>query len=146
MVLFAVQILTCGLAFVTQVLFLTSWLETQVTGQHRSLQENYVFSKKKKIAYDLRDGDLGWEAPIHNATLHIDHVGTRGHMTNGKQNIFSSARPMATKPCLVVVYDEGTSPMMSHDPLTPWLHRVTWQIKTLISPLPKGLWSPNFAG
>ena len=61
----------------------------------------------------------------HNATLHIDHVGTRGHMTNGKQNIFSSARPMATKPCLVVVYDEGTSPMMSHDPLTPWSHRVT---------------------
>ena len=37
----------------------------QVTGQHRSLQVNYIFSK---LTSDLRGGDLGWEAPTHNGT------------------------------------------------------------------------------
>ena len=32
---FAVQSLTCELELVTKMLFLTSWLETHVTGQHR---------------------------------------------------------------------------------------------------------------
>ena len=38
-------------------------------------------------------------------------------MTNGKQNISSCTRSMATKFGSVVAYDEGKSPMMSHDPL-----------------------------
>ena len=50
MVLFAVQVLMCGLESSTQMLFLTGWLETHVTGQHRSSQENYVFSPKTDIA------------------------------------------------------------------------------------------------
>ena len=44
---------------------------------------------------------------------------------------------MATK--LGSAYDDGNSPMMLHDPLTTWSHEVTWQIESLISPLPKDL-------
>ena len=49
MVLFAVQVLTCGFESATKMLFLTGWLETQVTGQQSSLQVNYVFSTKTDI-------------------------------------------------------------------------------------------------
>ena len=41
-------------------------------------------------------------------------------MTNEKQNISSSARPMAAKRGRVVAYDEGNSPMMSQDRLITW--------------------------
>ena len=41
-------------------------------------------------------------------------------MTNEKQNMSSSARPMATKLGEVVAYDDGKLPMMSHDPLITW--------------------------
>ena len=33
----------------SKMLFLTDWLETQVTGQHRSLQVSYVFLRKTDI-------------------------------------------------------------------------------------------------
>ena len=49
MILFAVHVLTCRLEFATKMVFLISWLETQVTGQYRSLQVNYVFSTKTDI-------------------------------------------------------------------------------------------------
>ena len=43
-----------------------------------------------------------------------------------KNNISSSAKPIAIKCGRVVVYDEGNSPMMPHDPLTTWSREVTW--------------------
>ena len=49
MVLFAVQVLTFGLQSGTEMVFLIGCLKTQVTGQHRSLQKNYVFSTKTNI-------------------------------------------------------------------------------------------------
>ena len=39
----------------------------------------------------------------------------------------------------VVVYDEGNSYMMPDDPLTMWSREVTWQIESLISPIPQTL-------
>ena len=47
MILFAV--LKCQLKSATKMLFLTCLLETKATGQHRSLQINYVFSAKTDI-------------------------------------------------------------------------------------------------
>ena len=47
MILFAV--FTCELKSATKMLFKTYFLETQATGQHRSLQVNYVFSTKTDI-------------------------------------------------------------------------------------------------
>ena len=49
MVLFAVHVLTCGLESAIELAFLTGWLKTQGTGQHRSLQVNYLFSIKTDI-------------------------------------------------------------------------------------------------
>ena len=88
MVLFAVQALTCGFESATKMLFLTGWLETQVTGQHRSLQVNYVFSTKTDIG--RARWWLVWEAPIHNVTKPIEHVGMWSQMTNTKQYILFS--------------------------------------------------------
>ena len=31
---------------------------------------------------------------------------------------------------------------MPHDPLTTWSREVTWQVKSLISPIPQSLWPP----
>ena len=45
-----------------------------------------------------------------------------------------------------MVYDEEKSPMMTHDFLNTWSHEVTWQIKSLISPITKSLWPPNLTG
>ena len=49
----------------------------------------------------------------HNVTWPSDHIVTWRHVTNQKQNISSSARPMATKLGRVVTYDEGNSPIMT---------------------------------
>ena len=49
MVLFVVQVLTCGFESATKMLFLTGWLEAQVKGRHSSLQVNYVFPTKTDI-------------------------------------------------------------------------------------------------
>ena len=49
MVLFAVQVLTCGLESATEMVFLIVWLKTQVAGKQRSLQVNYVFSTKTDV-------------------------------------------------------------------------------------------------
>ena len=60
-------------------------------------------------------------------------------MTNEKQNLLSSARALALKRGRVVAYDEGNSPMMSHNPLTTWLRVVVLQIESFISPIPQSL-------
>ena len=115
------------------VLFLTGLIKTQVTGQHRSLQVNNVFSTK----IDIRPAR--WWERHPSIMLH-------NPLTIEKQNISSSAKPMTTKIGRVVAYDEGNSPMMSDYPLITWLREVTWQIKSLISPIPHNLWPPNIKG
>ena len=45
-----VAVLMCELKSATKMLFLNCFLETQTTGQHKSLQVNYVFSTKIDIA------------------------------------------------------------------------------------------------
>ena len=38
--------------------------------------------------------------------------------------------------------DEGNTLMELHDHLIMWTHEVTWQIKNIVSLLPKDLWAP----
>ena len=91
---------------------------------------------------------------------------TWGYVTEQKQNISSSAKPMATRPGRVVTYDKRTSPVMfmaiklsklmtygevntsikSHVFLTTWLHNVTWQTKNGIFLPSEDFWPSNFAG
>lgn len=42
-----------------------------------------------------------------------------------KTTIYFSTKFMVTKADMVVAYDEGNSPMISHDPLTTWLREIT---------------------
>ena len=46
---------------------------------------------------------------------------------------------MVTKLDRVVDYDEGHSTMISHDTLNTWSREVTWQIKSLKSPILQNL-------
>ena len=120
----------------------TRLARTQINTDHYRF--SYVFLAKT----DRRPAWWGItmrNTPIMPQNL-FDHVLMWGHMTNLKQNISSSARSIATRPGRVVAYDDGILHMMSHDLLTTWSREVMWQIEGLISPLLKGLWSPNFAG
>ena len=49
MVLSAIHVLTCRLQSATKMLFLTGWLETQITGEQRLLQFNYIFLSETNI-------------------------------------------------------------------------------------------------
>ena len=50
---------------------------------------------------------------------------------------------MATKLGMILTYDEGNAPVMSHDPLTTRSREVTWKFKNLISPIPQRLLPPD---
>ena len=46
-------------------------------------------------------------------------------------------------------WQDGNLPwwtIKSHDPLITWFYEITWQTKTIISPLPQNLWPPNLTG
>ena len=51
--------------------------------------------------------------------------------------------PMATKLGRMMTDFEGILPIKSNDPLVTWLSEITWQTKTIISPLPQCLCPPN---
>ena len=53
---------------------------------------------------------------------------------------------MASERDRVVAYDKKNSLMKLHDPMTTLSREVTWQIKSLISPIPQSLWPPNLRG
>ena len=53
--------------------------------------------------------------------------------------------PMAIKFGRRTTYIEGLLPMKLFDHLITWSYKITWQTKTIISPLPQCLWPPNFA-
>ena len=69
-----------------------------------------------------------------------------GHVTKWKLNISPSTRPMITKLCRVVTYDEGNLLIMpTRDSVTTKSCEVMWQTKNKISPLPQCLWPLNLA-
>ena len=107
---------------------LTSYRSTQVSGQHRSLKVNYVFSTKTNI------GPVQDER--HPPTMPHDHLTAWScevmWQIKNKNVLFYKAHSYQT--------------MMPRDPLTTSSCEVMWQNESLISPLPQGLWSPNFAG
>ena len=50
---------------------------------------------------------------------------------------------MATKLGRVITDLDGLLPVKAHDPLIIWLYEITWQTKTIISPIPQSLWTPK---
>ena len=53
---------------------------------------------------------------------------------------------MTTKIGRVMVYGIGPPCEKSHDSLITWLHVVSRQIKSVMSPIPQVLWTPNLTG
>ena len=53
---------------------------------------------------------------------------------------------MTTKLGRMVTYFEGLLTIRSLIPLITWCCKVTWQTKTIISPIPQCLWPPNLLG
>ena len=53
---------------------------------------------------------------------------------------------MATKLGRVETYHEVLPPIKSCNPSTAWSCKITWQTKTITSPLPQCLWRLNLAG
>ena len=53
--------------------------------------------------------------------------------------------PMAVKPCKVSIYNEEPPSINSQGPLITWYLKFTENIRSVISLLPQGLWSPNLA-
>ena len=53
---------------------------------------------------------------------------------------------IATKLGVLITYLDGLLPIKSLDPLIVWSCQITWQTKSIISPIPQCLWPPNLAG
>ena len=60
----------------------------------------------------------------------------RDHVTNFK-NISTTSVPVTTKHGKVVTYVDGFLPIKSYDPFITWSSEITWQTKTIASPLPQ---------
>ena len=58
----------------------------------------------------------------------------------------TTTMPMATKLGRVATYHEVLPPIKSCNPSTAWSCKITWQTKTITSPLPQCLWRLNLAG
>ena len=67
----------------------------------------------------------------------LSHSVTWHHVTNKNQNFFSCKTPVATKLYRMETYHKGISPLMLHDPVITWSHKLTWQIKTKYFPFHK---------
>ena len=66
----------------------------------------------------------------HSVTWLSDRKVTWRHVTNKKQNFFSCTTPVTAKLGRMETYHKRISPLMLHDPVITWSHKVTWQIKT----------------
>ena len=66
--------------------------------------------------------------------------------TTKKHFISNTAMHMSTKLTKEVTYHERLLPIKSHDLLVMWSCDITWQTKTIISPLPLDLWLTNVTG
>ena len=60
-----------------------------------------------------------------------------------KRYIFTSRRPIATKLDREVAFDKKMLFAEPHNLFITWIYQVTWQIKNVLSPIPRDLWTPN---
>ena len=65
---------------------------------------------------------------------------------NKKHYISTTTIAMVTKLGRVVTYHEDLPHIKLHDSSLSWLYEVTWQIKSIISPLSQCLWLQNLSG
>ena len=93
-----------------------------------------------------KDGDLPWGAPSDKVTRPFGYVVMQNHMTNWNHHNSATTVSFVSKRCRIVTYVKGLLSIKSHDLLNTWSCKITWQIKTFISPLPQCIWQPNLVG
>ena len=93
----------------------------------------------------LQASYIQWGPYLNKVTRTFDHMVLQGHTTNSICYISTTTMTIVTKLSLMVTYKEGLSSIRSQDPLAMWSCKVTWEMKYVISVLPQGLWSLNFA-
>ena len=142
----------------------TGHRSTQITGQHRSLQVNYVISTKTDIGF------TPWWIKMRGTHRNISSSATKlGRIVTCDEknsrmiphellstwsyeviqqikNLVFLIAPGLWPTNRAVTYDEGNSAIMSYDPLTRSSREIVWHFGSFISLLLQGLWSPNFAG
>ena len=117
----------------------TTW-SCIVTWQKKSLYLHYQSAYGHQT---WQDGNLPWRAPTHKVICLFDHVVLRDDVTYLNYYIFNATVPMATKLDRMSKHLEGLLTIKSFISLITWSCKVTWQIKTIIYPLPECLWLPN---
>ena len=92
-----------------------------------------------------QSGDLPWVALIFKITWPFHHVVLRDRVTNWNHFNYTTRVVMATKISSMVTYLNGLLPIRSHDCFIAWSHKIMWQTKSIMSPLPQCLWQSNLA-
>ena len=91
-------------------------------------------------------GNLPWGAHTHKVIWSFDHVVFWDQVTNLNYYISISRMPLTTKLSKMLDYIELLPPIESHKPSMMWSCKITWQTRSIISPLPQCLWPPNLVG
>ena len=70
----------------------------------------------------------------------------QGNMTS--KNHYNSTNTVPTSPNFVrmITCVNGLLPIKSHESLIPWFCEITWQTKTIISPIAQSICPPNLVG
>ena len=89
---------------------------------------------------------LLWWPRTHNVTWALYLVVLWGHVTNWNHYISTTRVSIAAKLGRMITYFDGLLPIKSFDPLITWPYEMTWQTKSIISPIPQCLWPPNLVG
>ena len=79
----------------------------------------------------------------HKLTWSFDYVVLWDRVTTENCYIFTTTAPMTTKLGKLVTFYEGILSTMLLHPLVTWSYKITWEAKTIISPLPRYLWPQN---
>ena len=72
-----------------------------------------------------------------------DHVAFQSHVTYENLYFSTTKVPMVNKLDSMVAHLDGLLPTKFHNTLTTWSCDITWQAKTIISPLSQCLWPQN---
>ena len=81
---------------------------------------SYLHFHKNYGHHTWQIGELSWLTTTNKATWLWDYVATLSHVTNKKQYISTSSRPMTAKLAKVEIYRKGPPSIKSFDALNTW--------------------------
>ena len=136
----------------TKIGRMVTYLEGHTMLQSRGFAKSFDKRKSLYVYYQStygyqtwQNGDILWEASNHKVILRFDHVLFQSHVIEKSLYIHNqSGYPY--KIGRMLTYLDEFLPIKSHHPLITWSCKITWQTKTILSPLPQCLWPWNIVG